>query len=63
MSDTELLTLKMTRRRALELGLIVCECGHPANNHFGHGLCSRCECKELRETGKDGITIENDRHP
>jgi hypothetical protein len=51
----------MTRARALQLGLLVCKCGHPENNHFddGKGSCARdgCSCTKLREVGQYGIKI------
>ncbi len=52
-------TLKMTRERALSLGLLTCKCGHPDNNHFAWGSrpCAHCKCKSLRETAKSGITV------
>lgn len=64
-------TLTMTRKRALELGLLVCACGHPENNHFGTGRwagkdtfggrhCARCtECKGYRERGINGTKLSN----
>lgn len=53
----KLLILKMTRQRALELGLLVCKCGHPENNHFDFGPCAHCKCKGLEEVGRSGVTI------
>jgi len=41
----------MTKKDALSLGLLTCECGHPENNHFQHSgtCCARCECKRFTE--------------
>lgn len=62
-------TLTMTRERALELGLLVCKCGHPENNHFGTGRlageadfggrsCARCtKCKAYSECGVNGTKL------
>lgn len=52
-----MITLTMTRERALQLGLLVCACGHPENNHFEHGPCARCDCKMLKEQGRAGTTL------
>lgn len=43
--------VEMTRAQALALGILRCECGHPPNNHFGHGTqpCAHCACKKYRE--------------
>lgn len=54
------LTLKMTRKRALELGLLTCKCGHPENNHFDFVSgrpCAHCDCVELRERPKAGMKL------
>ena len=52
-------TLRMTRKRALELGLLICECGWPENNHFDHGSrpCAHSTCKAYRERGVSGTTV------
>lgn len=37
MAKSKTVTIKMTRQEALEMGLLVCECGWPENNHWeGH---------------------------
>jgi hypothetical protein len=56
----ETLVLEMTRKRALELGLITCMCGHPENNHFDWKPqpCAHCNCRELREIPKRGIKLK-----
>lgn len=55
------MNFSMSRQRALELGLITCECGHPSNNHFDYkGLCARCgssNCPKYRERGIHGVEI------
>lgn len=54
-------TLTMTRERALELGLLVCACGHPENNHFIYEKgrpCAHCDCKALRERGIKGVKLK-----
>ena len=43
-------TIHFTRKQALILGLLTCNCGHPENNHFNHNdSCARCDCKKYRE--------------
>lgn len=47
----EVITFKFTVRRALELGLLRCECGCPPNKHFDHGdnPCAGCrDCKKYK---------------
>lgn len=48
--------IRYTRQQALELGLLVCECGHAPNTHFKHGqqACAICECKCYREKARGG---------
>lgn len=51
---------EMTRERALELGLLICTCGHPENNHFDHGEhgCARCDkCQGYQEVGIKGLKV------
>ena len=58
-SDT-LLTLRMTENTAMKFGLLVCECGHPKNNHFDfdHFCCAHCkECNGYKQIGRNGIEI------
>ncbi len=54
--------LQMSRKRALELGLLTCKCGHPPNNHFDEQRadCARdgCKCKKYREIGVHGTKLE-----
>lgn len=55
------LRFTMTKRRARELGLIFCTCGHPQNNHFSWGkkTCARCDCKGLDETlSRQNVKVE-----
>ena len=56
----QMLVLRMTRQRALELGLLVCTCGHPENNHFRHGgmSCAHCDCTGLKEVGRKGVDVK-----
>jgi hypothetical protein len=51
--------LRLTRKRALQLGLLRCVCGYPENNHFEHGTrpCAHSDCKEYRERGVSGVEI------
>lgn len=49
--------IEMTRKQALEQGLLVCEtCGYPENNHFN--LTDECahdsKCKKYKEYAKVG---------
>lgn len=52
--------LRMTRVQALQQGLLICECGHPENNHFDWDTnpCAHCYCKEYREIAKVGDLVE-----
>ena len=52
--------LSMTHRRAQELGLLTCKCGHPENNHFTHDKhpCAHCSCHAYSEKGIYGVSIE-----
>ena len=56
----EQITIQMTRAQALAINIIHCECGHPPNNHFGHGdrPCAHCDCTELRERVSVGKIVE-----
>lgn len=57
---TDVVTLTMTRQRALEIGLLVCSCGHPENNHFNQDRCPcvRCACVEFVEVGRPGVGVQ-----
>jgi hypothetical protein len=49
----------MSRKTALENGLLLCSCGHPGNNHFNHkNACARCHCANYREVGRQGMGLE-----
>lgn len=55
------LTIKFTRREAQSLGILVCECGYPENNHFDFGkrLCAHSNsCKGYREKLKVGTLVK-----
>ena len=47
----------MTEKQALEQGLVVCECGHPKNNHFDFESfpCAHCKCKKYTATARVGV--------
>jgi len=49
-------TFTMTRSDALIWDLLVCECRHRTNNHFGNGkgACAHCNCVEYRERAAVG---------
>jgi len=52
--------IQMSRKQAMELGLLVCECGYPKNNHFDFGkkVCAHNkECKGYKEKAKVGKLI------
>ena len=60
---TKTIKFSMAREKALEIGLLICGCGHPENNHFmdahtftGTG-CAFCECKKYDEKAISGVTI------
>jgi len=48
--------IEFTRENALKLGLLICECGHPPNNHFSfkEQPCAHCMCKKYREKARGG---------
>lgn len=54
----QVITLTMTRQRALELDLLFCKCGHRVNNHFDFGdkACAHCSCKNYHEVPSRGVT-------
>jgi len=58
-------TIRMSRKNALELGLLTCKCGHSFNNHFcfssGRHPCAHCSCKEYRETAVWGGVLMSDK--
>jgi hypothetical protein len=58
-----MITIRMTRKQALEQGLLICLCGHPENNHFSHGTrsCARCECTNYKEKARVGELVSHDR--
>lgn len=58
--------LSMTRKRALELGLLTCaNCDFPENNHFergsgshGKGACAHdSSCRAYDEVGISGVVL------
>lgn len=53
------MNFSMSRQRAIELGLLICDCGHRSNNHFQHGKrpCAHCICKVYCERGITGVKI------
>ncbi|MHA2280191.1 MAG: hypothetical protein ACXAC5_04885 [Promethearchaeota archaeon] len=50
------ITIELTREEALSLGLLVCKCGHPPNNHFSfdNKPCAHCKCVEYKEIARKG---------
>lgn len=46
--------ITLSKRKARELGILWCKCGHPKSNHFDFDTksCARVECKctKLNET-------------
>jgi len=58
----ENITIRFTRKEALELGLLVCEnCGYPENNHFSFGKkpCAHdSKCKEYKEVVRYGKLVK-----
>jgi len=58
----EKIVIQLTRKQAVQWGVIHCECGHPPNNHFTHGdrSCAHCECAELRERVSVGQLVEKE---
>jgi len=51
--------IQFTERQAESLGLLICECGHPKNNHFRFDgkPCAHCNCKKYKEVIKVGILL------
>lgn len=64
LDDNKIIQLEMTTKRALELGLLFCTCGHPPNNHFNHGKCpcAHCDCKEFTLAPKSGTRLIRNPH-
>jgi len=56
LSTSVTVTIQMTRKQALEQGLLTCDCGHPENNHFDWDLnpCAHCHCKSYEERPRVG---------
>lgn len=53
--------IEMTRKQATKLGLLICQCGYPKNNHFDFGkkLCAHnSKCKGYKETARYGRIIK-----
>ncbi len=55
----------ITRQRALELGLLVCKCGHSPHNHYNavemcSVECAVCGCKDYNETTIRGVEVSDD---
>ena len=56
---TKYITIRMTLEEALQYGLIICECGHPFNNHFGSAEgCARCGCTKYRPRARVGKFVK-----
>lgn len=52
--------IEMTRKQAMEYGLLICECGWPKNNHFDFGkkVCAHTKaCKGYKEVARVGKLI------
>ena len=64
MSKNSTIIIEMTRKDALELGLLACECGHPINNHFTNVSpesfwpCAHCKCTAYREIARRGRLVK-----
>ena len=54
------ITITMTEQDALELDLIICECGHRHNNHFewGKRSCAHCDCKQYQPKARRGYLVQ-----
>lgn len=53
------ITIRYSRENALKLGLLICECGYPPNNHFGYtGACAHNDCKKYKEIANGGTIIK-----
>lgn len=55
------ITIKFTMKDARSLGLLVCECGYPKNNHFDFGkkVCAHTDkCKGYKEVPRYGKLIK-----
>lgn len=60
MKNSDVITIELTRGKALALGFFLCHrCGHPPNNHFDHGdkPCAHCNCTSYREGLRQGLTL------
>lgn len=58
----EIITIELTRKEAIQLGLLVCgTCGYPENNHFDFGKkpCAHdTNCKEYKEVARRGKIVK-----
>lgn len=54
------ITIRFTREQAISQGLLTCECGWPANNHFNYtdGCAHDSNCKKYREKARVGTIIK-----
>ena len=56
-------TIKMTRKDAKGLGLLICTCGYPENNHYNFGKreCAFTFCGGYEEIARCGKIIKKAR--
>lgn len=54
-----MLMFTMSKKRALELGLVFCTCGHPPNNHFDFDKkpCAHCKCRAFTMCSRAGVKL------
>ena len=60
MKNSKRIIISFTRREAESLGLLVCECGYPKNNHFDFDekVCAHTtKCTGYKEIARNGKLI------
>lgn len=58
---SKMIVFSMHRSEALELGLLVCKCGHKTDDHIGYYKnCTECNCKEYKEIAPMGKIVNED---
>jgi len=60
------ITVKFTRNEAKKLGLLICTCGYPENNHFDFGkkTCAHTSnCKGYKEVLRWGKVVPPKKSP
>jgi hypothetical protein len=59
-ATSKYVTIRFTKAKAYSLGLLICECGWPKNNHFDFDerVCAHnSECTGYKEVSRDGEIV------